>query len=398
MAFRVRRKRTRYDIREWLFLTYFCVMFAHISVPYLKFILFLLIIIYSIMILIKNKKLSTVSMMNLKICLAWYGIFSAFVYLSMFWQVMPRPEAEVMSTMIRILPICLCISYYINSEERLYKILDLFIISIVYTAILALLTSPIETYGTISFGGITSLYRNSMGHLCAIIVILSFYLFKITKDKKYFIPCLVCMITLLCTGSRGSLLALLFMIGIGFVLEKGIQKKIKWFFIGLASVILVVVLYFNIPYFQEVFGDRLLALFSDKYSDGGSASDRAYYVEVGKQMFLQRPILGWGIDNFAYYLRQFGHYSYEVYSHNNYIEILTSFGFIGFTLYYWLYVYILKHSLKRKDNFFIKAMIIIILRYFVFEYATITFIQYCMVFLLVILVSGLNVYRFKKEV
>lgn len=57
MAFRVRRKRTRYDIREWLFLTYFCVMFAHISVPYLKFILFLLIIIYSIMILIKNKNL-----------------------------------------------------------------------------------------------------------------------------------------------------------------------------------------------------------------------------------------------------------------------------------------------------------------------------------------------------
>ena len=384
-------KLKNFGIREWIFLSYFCVIFAHMSIPYLKFIIFMLVIFSSVIIFLNNKRHSILSIKNLKIFFIWYCLFSIYIFISQSWQVVERPQADVIPTIIRIIPIGLCISYYINSEQKLYKMINIFIISICYTAILALLTSPIQTYGTEGFRGITSMHRNSLGHICAIVSVISFYMFRITNNKVYNLYNIVCIFTIICTGSRGALLSLVFMFLLIFLLEKNISKKVKWSFLIILLGILVLVLYNKIPYLQDVFGERLLAIFSDKYEDNGSARDRAYYITVGLDMLKQSPLLGWGIDNFAYYLRQSG-YAYEVYSHNNYIEVLSSFGIIGFILYYWVYIYIMKSVLVLRNNYLIKCITVIILRFFVFEYATISFYQYAYIIILTILICGINLY------
>lgn len=68
---------------------------------------------------------------------------------------------------------------------------------------------------------------------------------------------------------------------------------------------------------------------------GRETDTRSHLIERGLELWWDRPLVGYGIDQF----RQVSEYNY--YSHNNYTEILANFGVLGFALFYSLYAIIL---------------------------------------------------------
>lgn len=94
--------------------------------------------------------------------------------------------------------------------------------------------------------------------------------------------------------------------------------------------------------FQELF-QKFVAL--GAYGRGIETDDwsinlRSFFFDTGKAIFKSHPLFGIGINNFAYYVGNYTSYTVERYSHNNYIELLSCMGVIGFSLYYLSYVYI----------------------------------------------------------
>ena len=79
-----------------------------------------------------------------------------------------------------------------------------------------------------------------------------------------------------------------------------------------------------------------------------SAEIRRDMIVKALEMFIQKPIFGWGIEGFA------AHSGFGVYSHNNYTETLVSFGIVGFILLYSYKVVLLvaqfKTISKEKDK------------------------------------------------
>lgn len=61
---------------------------------------------------------------------------------------------------------------------------------------------------------------------------------------------------------------------------------------------------------------------------GRETDVRAGLIEEAMERFRERPIAGYGIDQFALLSR------YSTYSHNNFTELLANFGVIGFAIYY----------------------------------------------------------------
>ena len=105
--------------------------------------------------------------------------------LSLKWSYEDTSNSPFFTAMFRILPILLCICIYINSWEKVVSFLKMWITAITIMAILALLTSGIENYGSIGYGGITNQWRNEIGHLSAIAAVIAFILNKMEKKKKY---------------------------------------------------------------------------------------------------------------------------------------------------------------------------------------------------------------------
>jgi putative inorganic carbon (hco3(-)) transporter len=82
------------------------------------------------------------------------------------------------------------------------------------------------------------------------------------------------------------------------------------------------------------FGDSL----SDRFEERGPVDFRQAVYAGSWQMFLERPITGWGFHQMPLELPRYvsGYTARTMYPHNTYLELLVEHGFIGFGLYIWL--------------------------------------------------------------
>jgi O-antigen ligase len=85
------------------------------------------------------------------------------------------------------------------------------------------------------------------------------------------------------------------------------------------------------------FDDERRALV-DRLKESGPVDFREAVYTGGWQMFLERPIAGWGINQMPAELAKHvsGYKERELYPHNTYLELLVEHGLLGFALYLWL--------------------------------------------------------------
>jgi O-antigen ligase len=84
-----------------------------------------------------------------------------------------------------------------------------------------------------------------------------------------------------------------------------------------------------------------------------SAYERKKLMLFGIKMWLDHPLIGVGLDNFRVVIKEYWPISNRLYSHNNYIELLSTIGTIGMVVYYGIYLSIIKKLnaiLKKLDN------------------------------------------------
>ena len=75
----------------------------------------------------------------------------------------------------------------------------------------------------------------------------------------------------------------------------------------------------------------------------GSGGIRLEYLNLGFDLIIRSPIWGYGFNNFS-------HFTGFHYSHNNYIEILTGTGLIGFVLFYLIHFNVFKRLKKIRND------------------------------------------------
>lgn len=114
-----------------------------------------------------------------------------------------------------------------------------------------------------------------------------------------------------------------------------------------------------------------------------SAYERKKLISFGIRMWLDNPLIGIGLDNFRVVIKDYWPISNRLYSHNNYIELLSTIGTVGTIVYYSIYYSIFKKltQFNKKSEFyknnyniklihiFITAMVCLM----VLEFVTVTY-------------------------
>jgi O-antigen ligase len=98
---------------------------------------------------------------------------------------------------------------------------------------------------------------------------------------------------------------------------------------------------------ESVFFKRFLRLFSVLTGESvneGSLNERASMAMDGLRLWMEKPILGWGTNQFRYIS------GYDKYAHNNYVELLSNNGIVGFVIYYLMIVALLVLGVKLIRN------------------------------------------------
>lgn len=77
---------------------------------------------------------------------------------------------------------------------------------------------------------------------------------------------------------------------------------------------------------------------TDRLAESGPVEYRAAVYAGGWQMFLERPLTGWGFNQMSAELPHYvsGYKEKRLYPHNTYLELLVEHGVLGLALYLWL--------------------------------------------------------------
>jgi O-antigen ligase len=77
---------------------------------------------------------------------------------------------------------------------------------------------------------------------------------------------------------------------------------------------------------------------AERLEERGPVEFRMAVYAGGWQMFLERPLAGWGINQMPSELAQHvsGYHQSVLYPHNTYLELLVEHGLLGLALYAWL--------------------------------------------------------------
>ena len=125
-------------------------------------------------------------------------------------------------------------------------------------------------------------------------------------------------------------------------------KRVMYLMLAGAIVVSIIFLIATTPELYNVMGQRVEYIW-DSILNGGLASnsdesldERSWMRSYAISMFVESPIWGNGMRGFAIEMASIGRtFSY---SHCNFTELLCNYGLIGFVLYYWIFIAILRKA------------------------------------------------------
>lgn len=268
--------------------------------------------------------------------------------LSMLSCLVLSPEAISSTTIVRFFYFATILVYFVVATDRSYNQTDVrFIISgnIVCGVIIALVVLLRYVAGATGKVTVVSVWgvdieENYTAALLAFDCILAILAFVRTKEIHFRLILLVAFLIIVFgiayTGSRAALLSTFLSLGVmllGLVFASGVDGVFLRLPATLA--VLAVLLLFLVPGALDSlpawYVDRF---FNNSYIDGSNIERIQLWLN-GLSGFLERPLFGYGIGNFAYFTRTvfFSMQGYGVVvAHNTYIDTLVDLGLVGFAL------------------------------------------------------------------
>lgn len=212
----------------------------------------------------------------------------------------------------------------------------------------------------------------------------------------------VLLIGALVSGTRKSLICpILFLVFALFIKYKNKFGKLCISFL-IASIF--VFLGYKVMLSNQVFYERIgvrienmITSITTKESDEGSINERALLRDLSLDLFKKKPIIGYGLHAFRYYsINNGGPY---LYAHCNYTELLADLGIVGFSLYYFAYMYLVFLAIKEyKNKKFSLYIISFMLMNIIADYGTVSYYRHYYLIFYVMFATYLKIENNKVKI
>lgn len=269
----------------------------------------------------------------------WYGLFLIYYFVSGLWALNKEDAFDygIMVSFLQIMSCTIILSNHIDSVDDAVKYLKIYYWALFYMVIVLVIKTPISVWGTERVGGAIYVNANDIGIRCTTASLMALY--YAWRQKVHYAIFIFFMMVGLMSGSRKAFIILVGGILIYYLgMDRG-GKRIRNICIGLVLISVIIYFAMNNPAFYRIIGIRMeitikniMGLTVNGLKDR-SGMERAFYRENAIQMFLEKPVLGWGANGFVTRMRLI-HYHHVAYSHCNYTELLATSGVIGFSIYY----------------------------------------------------------------
>ena len=277
-------------------------------------------------------------------------LFLGYAYISRMWALYPEAVFVQLNNVIWTVLLSTAVSSYVLHRNLRVKDITNRLIPIALVFLVNVLFNASFVDNRLSIG----INENFFGRLSGGMACFMFYQCKQDKWKNIFRDILAGILILLTflSGSRTAVLILTIYVIAFLIFEHPPKNGIK-----VLRKLLLVVAFCGIGYFcimkidflYNTIGNRIESLLwmLEGTSEGdGSAITRMNMINSARDLFLEHPWIGIGMNNFSYATY------YNTYAHNNYYELAACLGIIGLILYYVPLVGYLKKAMSewKKDG------------------------------------------------
>ena len=339
--------------------------------------------------------------------LVFYIYFILLLYFSLSWT-MSLSNSLIQTVFISLIYLSILTFYFILSNE-ISKV-EKFIFIIVLGSIVVNFRNLLLFFNDFSglrFGGVTE-QPNALALMSSTFLVLSIlylYLYKPSPIKKIlvFISLLLSAFFLIKSGSRGGVISSFLFV---FMLYFSFNKILNLKFISFLFLTIFLISYnFNYileqPFFQRILLlPQALGLDFFNYvpttNEYRFAADdtRVVLADIAINKYLENPLTGYGINSFGY----FSEYNY---THNNFLEILFSLGFLGIFIFYFPLLMIFFHTFFIKENSvkaYIKVLRALIIYYLISGMSIPNFQSKIQLFIIVLILCFYGIIFNKKTI
>ena len=329
----------------------------------------------------------------------WYIIFFGYTAFSLIWCKDLSFSLRNIKNFLFTLLFILSLDNYIKTDEnRIFKLIKINTLALIIMIFRIAMKEPfIYSLNRIDYFGYSiGFYKNNLGLSLAFNIMLLIYTYIRTKNKKYLLFIPLFMYVILLSNSRKSLIFPILCIIIFLILNSIKNNKLKTKnLLLIISVMLLVLLAVNsIPEIKTRFQSALNTFSSDIMAGDESAIERRFYRNTSVELFKEKPILGFGVNGFAQYLNSID-YSHVAYSHNNWLELLSTLGVVGFCIYYYQYLYIFNKLFKYRTDINGLYLIIFVIGLFILDYILVSYYILNNQFILLIIFKCSDILRKK---
>ena len=306
----------------------------------------------------------------------WYGLFLLLAILSGIWADSLSYTMVPISKMTQILVVTGCLILYVDSREKLERYIYTVMAATLFMTVYIYARTPRAKWFNGYLGTVTRFNTNDVGCALSVMVLFAFYEAYVHKKRGAYAIAAIAFLTAVLTSSRKALLMCISGILLIVVFNYRARNYILRVLIILAGLASVLVLVYQIPYLYNAVGWRLNKMIEFVMNDDTSDHSlvlRKFYIDMAQTFFEENPLVGIGMNNFSYRIRDYG--SAIAYAHNNYMEIAADLGIVGLVTYYWFYVYLLWKLFKQvldghKNALLFLSMMIL---FMVFEYGMVNY-------------------------
>ncbi len=306
------------------------------------------------------------------VAVLWLIIFEAIVFVYGHFDLFDGKDMmySMQYTILTIMPAVLCYEILWHNKDQMIEILSpVGVIVIIATYITTIkydylwgLALKGEFYRLGKVPGGTDI---DTGNLYLLMLIPIFYSIIIKKKLKIYISfAILGVVGIVLTGSKSSALPLVFVVGIMLLGSAKNAKDVRKYLFGLAAFIAVAaVAMLTIPILYRTLGYRIVEVFTafsntSEFDLHTSTGQRLAVMDAFKKHFWETPIFGHGFYSFITMpysqLEEYREGTEIMYrhiqTHMNFMELLFSFGFLGFIAYYWFPVKLIIDTIKTHSK------------------------------------------------
>lgn len=282
-------------------------------------------------------------------------LFVLFSAITTYWVQCDIGVFGTVMTLVQLFGFYIIIRLNIQDEKDFKNIINAIYIGAVLMCIYTIFYyGPGEIVRRISVGeriGAEINQMNGMGMYSTILLTITLYFIMYEKKKWAYLVLPINMFVLLGAGSRKAFLlaAVAWLLLNVFKSKRGRALRVL-----VVITILVFAAYLVIEFAESsYFFYRIAQMFGMFNEDitvtDGSLNDRSEMIRYGLELFSKKPIQGYGPMQFEYFYSIL--YGVRRPPHSTFVQILVSFGLIGFTLFYGIYVNTIAKLVPMMKNY-----------------------------------------------